>query len=481
MRGDKWPMPLDAAYRRRTVAANFLAISVASGLTVLIGIFTAAYSRRVLGPEAIGQVNWNLALLACLALLTSPGLQLIGQRDIAADKQRTAQLTSLVLSLQFVLTLVTYAGIVIVALLNPRGADASALLILQGLSLFVSAAGVTWVLQAHQRMVAPSIASLVLNLLQIPALVIFVKQPDDVYIFVLYTLPFSLALVVYNFWHLRRHGLLRLANLRPRLAGSRSLFVQAWPIALSQGAVLLIYNCGALILGFTHSDAEVGFYTTAYRLMFMSTVVSGAMLSAYFPVLSQIRNDPHQAQRVVGEFTTLMAWMGLPIAALGWAIGRHVNDLLFGAQFVQSGPYFEWLCLAIGLVFVNIGLGTPLLAWSYQKLHFKITATAAVASLALNLALIPTYGGWGAVAGILTAEFLVLIMIVLARRQIDLGRQALLQPLVAPLLCSLAVALLIVALPPYSARYWWLQLVLGGTTLVGCIFLFERRIVTAAL
>ncbi len=474
-------MSSQPAYRRRTVAANFLAISLASGLTVLIGIFTAAYSRRVLGPVAVGQVNWNMALLACLALLANPGLQIIGQRDIAADRSRTAALASLVLTMQFALAIATYAVIASIAFLNPRGTDASALLILQGLTLVVNACGLNWVLQAHQRMVAPSIASLILSVLQIPALVLLVDEPEDVYIFVLYTLPFSFALIVYGFFHLARHGILRPGDLRPTLAGSGRLLLQAWPIALSQAAALLIYNCGALILGLTHDDAEVGFYTTAYRLMFMSTVVSGAMLSAYFPVLSQVRDDPQQGRRVSLEFATLMAWMGLPIAALGWACGRHVNDLLFGAQFATSGPYFEWLCLAIGLMFVNIGLGTPLLAWGRQKLHFTIALSAAIGCVALSLALIPTYGGWGAVIGILGAEFMVLVAIVIARHYIDTGIPTLMQPLAAPLLCSIGVALAIVALPKAATQYWWLEIAAGAAVLGLCICIFERRIVMAAL
>ncbi|UYN96174.1 MAG: flippase [Enhydrobacter sp.] len=474
-------MPLDAAYRRRTVAANFLAIALGSGLTVVIGIFTAAYSRRVLGPEAIGQVNWNLSLLALVGLLASPGLQVIGQRDIAADRTKTAAIASLVLSLQFVFAIAAYLALVLIALLKPRGADASALLLLQGLSLVVGAASVAWVLQAHQRMVAPSVASLALGLLQIPALVALVQRPEDVHIFVLYTLPFSLALVAYGFRHLARHDLLRPSDIRPTLTGGRDLLAQAWPIALSQAAVLLIYNSGALVLGFTHGDDEVGYYTTAYRLMFMSTVISGAMLSAYFPVLARIRDDPHQARRVAAEFTTLMAWMGLPIAALGWACGRHVNDLLFGTQFAASGPYFEWLCLAIGMVFVNIGLGTPLLAWGQQKLHFKITVAAAILNLVLGLALIPSHGGWGAVVGILAAEGLVLVLIVGARRRATTGGPSVVQPLIVPLLCSAAVALTIAAFAHGGARYWWLHLALGGIALLGSLVLFERRIVTTAL
>ena len=126
------------SYRRRTIATNFFAMTAVSGIVLLIGIFATAYSRRVLGPAAIGQVNWNAALLAFLTLLASPGLALVGQRDIAANPQQTASITSLVLGLQTVFGVLAYAVVVAIALLDPRGGQASTLLLIQGVIIPVS-------------------------------------------------------------------------------------------------------------------------------------------------------------------------------------------------------------------------------------------------------------------------------------------------------------------------------------------------------
>ena len=477
-------LPAEAAppaYRRRTIATNFLAMSAVSGSILLIGVFATAYSRRALGPSAIGQVNWNAALLVFLTLLASPGLTIIGQRDVAADHKQTAPMASLVLGLQMLFSLAAYGIVVAIALLDPRSGRSSTLLLVQGIIVLINAGNLAWILQAHQRMAGPAIASLILNLLQIPALLALVHEPGDVVVFAAYTLPFSAALVAYNFLYLRHHGLLHFADLRPRLGSAGRLLAEAWPLALSQAAVLVIYNIGAIVLGFTNGDDEVGLYTTAYKLMFISTFVSGSMMSAYFPVLAQVANDRDQARRVARDFATLMIWMGLPIAALGFACGRHVNDLLFGAQFAASGPYFEWMCLAIGFTFLNIGLGTPLIAWGHQKLHLKIVGLAALVSVALNAFLVPRYGGWGAVAAFLASEVLAVSMLAFARqRLVAFGRHPLLSMLAPALLCCAAVVFVIEALPATTGRYWWLEVGIGAAVLGGCMLLFERRIAKAA-
>ena len=169
--------------------------------------------------------------------------------------------------------LVAYAVVAAIALLDPRGERASTLLLIQGVIILINAGSAIWVLQAHQRMAGPAIASLVINLLQIPALLLADPGPRR-HLPVrrlhaaLLARPGRLLFLVPA---APRHPRLRRRAAAP--AGGK-LLSEARPLALSLLAVLVVYNGGAILLGFTHSDVEVGLYTTAYKLMFISTVVT---------------------------------------------------------------------------------------------------------------------------------------------------------------------------------------------------------------
>ena len=450
-------------------------------LSALAGIVVSIVVRRALGPVAIGQVNWNIAALSYLNLAANPGLQAVGQREMARHPAATQELASLVSAIGLLLAGVSYGLVILVALIEPRGAAVSWLLIWQGLSVFVSAGNLEWVMKAHERMVAPSLVSLAVNVLQVPAILCLVRGPQDVLVYAVCGLPFLLAANGFNLWYLHRHRILRVSRLRFSFRGAKALLGETWPFALSYAAAMVSWNSGTVILGFTDGDLAVGLYGTAARLIVMPTIISGALLNAYYPVLARMHGAPREAARTAEEFLTLLAWAGLPLAALGWACGQHLVDMMFGPKFHASGAYFEWLCLIVGLSFLNIGIHAPLLAWGQQRLFLKCSIAVASINLVSSMALIPAFGPRGAVAAAVIAEASAVVLVARARHRLGFGAHSLLAPLLSPLACSAAVALAIAQMPGLLAAHWWAMTMLAAVVLGGCMLICQPRMATAGL
>src|SRR5437762_92046 len=96
-----------------------------------------------------------------------------------------------------------------------RGPITSLLLAIQGLTLFLAAWNTGWALQAHERMIAPSLAVLAFNALQLPALFLLVHSPDDLVVYAAVTLPFTLAGAGFNAWYLTRQAVVHWLRMRP--------------------------------------------------------------------------------------------------------------------------------------------------------------------------------------------------------------------------------------------------------------------------
>jgi O-antigen/teichoic acid export membrane protein len=144
------------------------------------------------------------------------------------------------------------------------------------------------------------------------------------------------------------------------------------------------------------------------------------------PGLCQGGEAPEQAVPLSREYLGLLVWMGLPTAALGWALGRHVVEVLYGTAFAPAGRHFEWLCLAIALNFINYGVVSPLVPWGRGGLQLRMTASAA----ALNL-----------------------------------------------LVTAVAVLL---ALPHSLDRLWWLQMAIAAVLIGLCMLAVERHTICQA-
>jgi O-antigen/teichoic acid export membrane protein len=123
------------------------------------------------------------------------------------------------------------------------------LLLIQGITLFLASWNTGWVLQAHERMVSPSIANLAINILQLPVLLLFVHGPGDVNLYAFLALPFALAGVIFNFWYTSRHCAIRFGRLRATFSGARALLRESWSVGLIQLAVLIVQSSGIVILG----------------------------------------------------------------------------------------------------------------------------------------------------------------------------------------------------------------------------------------
>ncbi len=464
---------------RRVIARNFLSVSTAAFAQRFLGLFTSVYIRRVLEVVAIGQISWCSSVMSYFSLVINPGLDTIARRDVAREPSKAGRYISQLWILQVGLALVAFAFVGVFALLNLRGPQIRVILVLQAFGLLLLPFNLTWLLQAHERMAPAAFATVVSQLLMVPALFLFIHGPSHVIRYVLLGYPFSLGMLVYLIWYASHHRLFRWEEIRPTLRGSLALVKEAVPVGLTGGAVLLYYNFDAILLGFTWGDAVVGLYSTAYALMMAPLTLSASLTTAYFPALSRAQGNADQMKQTSAEFLRVLVWMGFPIAAMGWAGGRYVVPLLYGDRFLASGPLLEWLSLDIALVFFNSGIGCPLFAWGYQKENFYATAVGAVLNVGLNCALIPRYGVWPAVVTTILAELAVMVYLLYWRRR--LCPIPALRIASKPFLASAIVGVSTKVLAGVFPNYWWIVVGLGIAGLMASVWVAEKETIRRLL
>lgn len=384
---------------------NTLSLLGSGVMAQLLGFILVIYLARVLGPGDFGKINFAMACLACVALAANLGMPLWGTREVAADKSRARGLIPTIVSLRLVLSVGGFLLLVLLALAVNKSAEVKWLIVLFGLGLFPLAIGLDWVFQGLERMEFIGLARLVTagaNLILVLALV---RGPDSLlWVPGCALLAALMGAVLLILALRRRYGSV---GLRWNWPAAVDILAQAWPLGVSMILIQIIYYADTILLGFMKSDADVGVYNAAYRIVLV-VITSGAFyFDAIFPVMSHYhRVDPARLKNLVTHTARLMAGAGVPIGIGGTWLAGPIMNVIYGERYAGSAGVFQIMIWTAVLIFFNMIYARGMWACNQQRAYVGIVAVQAAANIGLNLALIPLWGLRGAAASKVAAELL---------------------------------------------------------------------------
>lgn len=386
----------------RRIARNAGALAGSQGVTLGLNFVAWAHLARTLAPEGFGVLGFGTALLAYFAVVVQLGFDAVVVREAARDPSRVPELAGSLTALRLLLgaaALVAYAAVV---WLLPRPPLVRATLLVQGIGLVVLATRLSWVFQAVETMGTIAVRDAVTAVLNVSAVLLLVRRPDQILLAAALTAAVPL---VGNAWlwaaYRRAFGRLR---LRVDFAAWAALLRPALPLAASAFLIEIYLRLDQVMLEFLYSTASVGLYSAAVRLIGIAQVPATIAYGAFFPALAAAHGDPERMRTTGRMMARVLLAVGLPIAIAGpWLAGGALT-FAFGAPYAAAAPALAVLLVNVGVVYVNMAVGTPLMAWDLQKPYMWAILAGAVANVALNFLLIPPYGLVGAAVATLAAE-----------------------------------------------------------------------------
>lgn len=241
----------------------------------------------------------------------------------------------------------------------------------------------------------------------------------------------------------------------------------AFPISVDTVVSMALFRLDVVLLGLLASDAAVGHYSAAYRLLETVLFLTWTVNNAVFPTVAA---DPSPA-RVRGALERLLAVAAtayLPFGLLLLLRAPDLLDLVYGGDFAAPGtPVLRWLALAPLAFALGYFASYAMLALEQRTRVVLASCLAAAVNVLLNLLLIPVFGATGAAAAT-TACYLLeaAVLVGWLRRRVGVTGGTLLRPFMIPGLAAVPFGLLLlaplpllVALPMAGVAYvtaWWL-------------------------
>jgi len=370
-------------------------VSTALGLAI-IGLLT-----RLLGTEGFGAYSTANAFLQIFALLLDLGLNvtlvaLLGEH--AGDEAYERRCTSALFTLRIVMALLVLGIFApFVAFLSPYPLELKlAIIALTGSFFFPSLNQVvTGVEQRHLKMHAAAIAENVGRVVTLAGLFIAVAFHFGI-VPIMWIISFAgFANFFTNFLSARKFAHFGW-NWDPEFW--LEALKRSWPVGLSIAFGLLYFKADTIIMSFSRSQAEVGIYGAAYRVLEILITVPFMYAGVLLPILSNAwaKRDQARFKKLLSASIDVMAVLVIPIIVGTWLLGVRIMTIVAGPEFADSGRILSVLILAIGAIYLNTVFSHSVVAIDAQRSMLPFYAFVAISALTGYLILIPTYGMWAA-------------------------------------------------------------------------------------
>jgi len=142
----------------------------------------------------------------------------------------------------------------------------------------------------------------------------------------------------------------------------------------------------------------IGAYEVAWRVASVAMMLTEAIRTALFPKVSQWheRQEFEAIESAFEEWLQIPLYLTIPALAGGIVLGKTVLGTLFGADVIVAYPVLVIFMVEKIFRSVQLVLGPSLFAMDKPNLGYRGSIAAIVTNLALNVALVPTFGIIGA-------------------------------------------------------------------------------------
>jgi len=374
---------------------------VRMGIGLVVGVWLARY----LGPEKFGLYNYALAFVSLITPIATLGLEDIVARDIVRDPGSKGEILGSAFCLKLGGGLFAFiVAVVAIQLLRPADSLSHWLIGIISLATIFQAFNVIelWFhsqVQAKYLVLARSSAFLVCSALKVILILSGGTLSDFAWV---YSFEFALsALTLIVAYNLKGH---RLRQWRASYERARVLLKDSWPLFCS-GIVIIVYlRIDQVMLGEMAGNAEVGIYSVAVRLAEIWTFIPMAIFWSVFPAIVEAHSTSEdlmygRLQQLYNLMAFLAYAIAIPVALLSnWLVGA-----LFGADYIRAGTMLVILIWANIFTSLEIARSAFLSSMNWTRLYFVTVLLGALINVGLNYALIPLYGGHGAVIASLVA------------------------------------------------------------------------------
>lgn len=394
---------------------NFFYSALLTLANYVFPLITYPYVSRVLGVSNIGICNFVDNIVNWFIVFSTMGISVIGVREIAAvrsgEKERSRVFSSL-LALNGLTTLAAAAVLAVAIFVVPKLFPYRSLLYLGVAKLIAHSLSLEWFFRGIEDFKYITDRSIVIKVLYIVAVFLFVRKAEDYGTYYLLLTLTVVANTLVNVLYSRRYVSFSLKGLdMRRFAGPFFILGLNYVLTSFYSSLNVIY------LGFVHGAEQVGFYTTATKILTIVTALISAFTTVMLPRMSAVLTEGRmdEFRTYVGKAFNILFLVGIPAVFLMQTEALDIVRVISGAGYegaIRPMRIVAPMVLVAGMD--QILIMQILMPMKSDRRIFINSSIGAAVGILLNLLLTGWMGASGSAIVWLCAELAVCIAACLA-------------------------------------------------------------------
>lgn len=387
-------------------------------LLIALPLITTPYVSRTLGENSLGIYSYNYTIAAYFVLFCILGLTNYGSREIARNRTNKKDLNytfSSIYYIQIILSIIINLFYIIYLFIFSENKIAGAIEFIYVFSAFFD---LSWLLSGLEEFKYISIRSSLVKIFSVICIFLFVKQPNDIYI---YMIILSSSILITNFLNV---PLILKEKIKLVKCKMKDVFYHLKPLLILFIPIVSIsfykyFNI--ILLRNFHGYSETGFFSSANQLLLVPYAFTMALGNVMLPKTIRAYKEKNE-RKVFLFFNKSMKFVIIASVSMGFGIISVADafvPIFYGDGFEKCIPLISILLISpLFLSIANVIRTQYLIPNNKDKEYVISIICGAAFNLSFGIVLIYKLNSIGAAIASLATEIVVcLIQIYLIRKQ----------------------------------------------------------------
>lgn len=397
---------------RKLLVKNTFWLALLEAISKIIMFGVTVSLVRYLGPSQFGTFNLAFSYVAMFMILSDFGLNTITTRDVSKDRHQTENYLGNLLGIKLFLSVIISILIILSLFISPPSGTKSIILLvlIYNLGQNIGSAFIS-IFNAWEQMELVFFTRLTYYLgILLSALIVINLHGSTSHIVIAYGLS-TITSIILSIYLIKKNGIK--INILFDKTFWQKMFIETIPFMGLAIVSALYANNDTLLIGKYLGSTQVGFYQSAYKILFAFQSIN-VINSAIFPRLNVLihQNNSEILAKLI-KIVIVLSILGLiPLAIVITIFQSKIISIVYGLDYIFSAPVMVILIWSGVVNYFRIFVSNLLFIRNKQNQVFYSVTTGLLINVIINLIFIPQFGIISAAWSMMVSEIIILIFVI---------------------------------------------------------------------